>query len=74
VSWGAQTNAGMERPSFRYIREDFFLGGVFRNLDDLNGQLRRWLDMIANPACAPRPTVSSTRPSLRNRNHHLKCL
>jgi hypothetical protein len=38
----------VERP-FRYVREDFFLGGVFRNLDDLNGQLRHWLDSVANP-------------------------
>ena len=37
----------MERP-FRYIREDFFLGGSFRNLDDLNVQLRHWLDTVAN--------------------------
>jgi transposase len=44
----AKTKGKVERP-FRYIREDFFLGGVFRNLDDLNGQLRRWLDTIANP-------------------------
>ena len=33
---------------FRYIREDFFLGGAFRNLDDLNEQLRHWLDTVAN--------------------------
>src|ERR1700761_1925095 len=39
----AKTKGKVERP-FRYIREDFFLGGVFRNLDDLNEQLRRWLD------------------------------
>jgi hypothetical protein len=38
----------VERP-FRYIREDFFLGGAFRNLDDLNAQLRVWLDTVANP-------------------------
>ncbi len=38
----------VERP-FRYIREDFFLGGAFRNLDDLNEQLRHWLDTVANP-------------------------
>ena len=38
----------MERP-FRFIREDFFLGGTFRNLDDLNAQLRHWLDTVANP-------------------------
>jgi len=44
----AKTKGKVERP-FRYIREDFFLGGVFRNLDDLNGQLRHWLDTVANP-------------------------
>ena len=44
----AKTKGKVERP-FRYIREDFFLGGVFRNLDDLNEQLRHWLDAVANP-------------------------
>ena len=44
----AKTKGKVERP-FRYIREDFFLGGAFRNLDDLNGQLRHWLDVVANP-------------------------
>src|SRR5271165_1978263 len=43
----AKTKGKVERP-FRYIREDFFLGGVFRNLDDLNEQLRHWLDTVAN--------------------------
>src|SRR5246127_2236233 len=42
------TKGKVERP-FRYIREDFFLGGAFRNLDDLNDQLRHWLDTVANP-------------------------
>jgi transposase len=44
----AQTKGKVERP-YRYVREDFFLGGSFRNLDDLNAQLRRWLDTVANP-------------------------
>src|SRR5829696_2535199 len=44
----AKTKGKVERP-FRYIREDFFLGGSFRNLDDLNRQLRHWLDTVANP-------------------------
>jgi hypothetical protein len=44
----AKTKGKVERP-FRYIREDFFLGGAFHNLDDLNGQLRHWLDVVANP-------------------------
>ena len=43
-----KTKGKVERP-FRYIREDFFLGGAFRNLEDLNAQLRRWLDAVANP-------------------------
>jgi hypothetical protein len=43
-----QSKGKVERP-FRYIREDFFLGSSFRNLDDLNGQLRSWLDTVANP-------------------------
>ena len=44
----AKTKGKVERP-FRFIREDFFLGGVFRNLEDLNAQLRYWLDTVANP-------------------------
>src|SRR5215213_7749701 len=43
----AKTKGKVERP-FRYIREDFFLAGSFRHLDDLNGQLRHWLDTVAN--------------------------
>jgi transposase len=42
-----KTKGKVERP-FRYIREDFFLAGAFRNLDDLNCQLRYWLDTVAN--------------------------
>ena len=37
----------MERP-FRYIRQDFFLGLTFGNLDDLNAQLACWLATVAN--------------------------
>jgi Integrase core domain len=44
----AKTKGKVERP-FRYIREDFFLGASFRNLDDLNTQMRHWLDTVANP-------------------------
>jgi transposase len=43
-----KTKGKVERP-FRYIREDFFLARGFRNLDDLNLQLRHWLDTVANP-------------------------
>jgi len=44
----AKTKGKVERP-YRYIREDFFLARSFRNLDDLNAQLRHWLDTVANP-------------------------
>lgn len=43
----AQTKGKVERP-FRYIRQDFFLARRFRNLGDLNAQLRQWLDTVAN--------------------------
>ena len=47
-AYRAQTKGKVERP-FRYIREDFFLARSFRNLEDLNAQLRVWLDQVANP-------------------------
>ena len=43
----AKTKGKVERP-FSYIRQDFFLGRSFRNLDDLNAQLVGWLDTVAN--------------------------
>ena len=43
----AKTKGKVERP-YRYIREDFFMARSFRSLDDLNDQLRRWLDEVAN--------------------------
>ena len=43
----AKTKGKVERP-FRYIRQDFFLGRTFRDLDDMNRQLQQWLDSVAN--------------------------
>ena len=43
----AKTKGKVERP-FRYIRQDFFVGRTFRNLDDLNAQLVDWLATVAN--------------------------
>jgi len=43
----AKTKGKVERP-FSYIRQDFFLARTFRNLDDLNDQLRDWLGTVAN--------------------------
>lgn len=47
-AYRAKTKGKVERP-FRYIRQDFFLGRSFRNLDDLNAQFDRWRAEIANP-------------------------
>ena len=43
----AKTKGKVERP-FRYVREDFFLAGTFRNLADLNGQFQQWRHNNAN--------------------------
>ncbi len=43
----AKTKGKVERP-FRYIRQDFFLGRTFRNLDDLNAQFGAWRAEVAN--------------------------
>ncbi len=46
----AKTKGKVERP-FRYIRQDFFLGRTFRDLDDLNHQFDHWREEIANARC-----------------------
>jgi transposase len=46
-AYRAKTKGKVERP-YRYIRQDFFVGRRFRNLEDLNEQLRHWLDTVAN--------------------------
>ncbi len=46
-AYRAKTKGKVERP-YRYIRQDFFLAGHFANLEDLNAQLQRWLDAVAN--------------------------
>lgn len=43
----AKTKGKVERP-YRYVRQDFFLGREFANLEDLNGQLDAWLAEVAN--------------------------
>jgi transposase len=43
----AKTKGKVERP-FSYIRQDFFLGRSFHDLEDLNAQLIDWLDTVAN--------------------------
>lgn len=44
----AKTKGKVERP-YRYVRQDFFLGRSFRNLEDLNAQFADWLETVANP-------------------------
>lgn len=43
----ANTKGKVERP-FRFIRQDFFLGRSFRDLDDLNAQFDFWRADVAN--------------------------
>lgn len=43
----AKTKGKVERP-FRYIRADFFMARHFTDLQDMNRQLRHWLDTVAN--------------------------
>ena len=67
----AKTKGKAERP-FLSIREDFFLAGSFRNLADLNEQLRHWLDRVANPRLRRRGG-SSMRPSPRRNRLARRC-
>lgn len=43
----AKTKGKVERP-YRYIRADFFMARRFRDIEDMNHQLRQWLDEVAN--------------------------
>ena len=43
----AQTKGKVERP-YRYIRADFFMARQFQDIEDMNRQLRQWLDTVAN--------------------------
>ena len=47
AAYRAKTKGKVERP-YRFIRQDFFLGRTFHDMDDLNGQFREWLDTVAN--------------------------
>ena len=43
----AKTKGKVERP-FRYVRQDFFLGRSFYDIEDLNAQLDDWRHNLAN--------------------------
>ena len=45
-----QTKGKIER-QYRYIRNSFFAGSEFEDLDALNRQLQQWLDQVANVRC-----------------------
>jgi transposase len=47
AAYRAKTKGKVERP-YRYIRQDFFLGRSFRDLEDLNAQFCDWRATIAN--------------------------
>lgn len=46
-AYRAKTKGKVERP-FRYIRQDFFLGRRFYDMEDLNAQLSQWRAEVAN--------------------------
>lgn len=46
-AYRAKTKGKVERP-FRYIRQDFFLGNQFDDINDLNQQFGQWRQQIAN--------------------------
>jgi hypothetical protein len=50
AAYRAKTKGKVERP-FRYVREDFFLGSKFRNLEDLNTRFDAWRGEVANRRC-----------------------
>lgn len=43
----AKTKGKIERP-FRYFRADFFMAREFTDIQDMNRQMRIWLDTVAN--------------------------
>ncbi|MBK4739392.1 IS21 family transposase [Noviherbaspirillum sp. DKR-6] len=49
-AYRAKTKGKVERP-YRYIRADFFMARSFEDIDDMNRQLRHWLDTVANVRC-----------------------
>ncbi len=50
AAYRAKTKGKVERP-FSYVRDDFFLAGEFRDLDDLNRQFTDWRATVANARC-----------------------
>ncbi len=61
----AKTKGKVERP-YRYIREDFFLGRRFRNLDDLIAQFRTGSTRWRMSARTPQPSGWLPNTSPRN--------
>jgi len=47
AAYRAKTKGKVERP-FRYVRQDFYLGREFRDLEDLNAQFTDWRGSVAN--------------------------
>jgi transposase len=49
-AYRAKTKCKVKR-SYRYIRADFYLARSFEDIDDMNRQLRQWLDTVAKIRC-----------------------
>lgn len=68
----AKTKGKVERP-FRYIRQDFFLGRSFYDLEDLNAQLDDWRHNLAN-AREHGTTRRVVSAAFKEEQSHLKTL
>lgn len=72
AAYRAKTKGKVERP-FSYVRDDFFLAGAFRNLDDLNGQFSDWRSTVANVRCHG-TTQRIVAQAFADEQAHLKAL
>jgi len=72
AAYRAKTKGKVERP-FRYLRQDFFLGRTFRDLEDLNAQLAGWLATVANVRVYGTTGRVVRRPSPRNSRRCNRC-
>ena len=52
--WRVATRRGRVERAIRYVREAFFAGCAFADLDDLNAQAQAWCEGVAGARRCPR--------------------
>jgi|GEM_PF-29466 len=65
---------GRVERAIRYIRDSFFAGITFTDLDDLNGQAQRWCDGIAADRPCPEERSITVREAFEQEREHLIAL